>query len=58
MLKVTTKTSFALTRECLDLLAALATRFGIAKSAVLEVAVREYARREGVVLDMTTGKQP
>lgn len=41
--------SYKLTEECLRLMAALAAKLGINQSAVIEMAVREYARAQGAV---------
>ncbi len=42
------KTSFTLTPEGLRLLAELSERLGVSQSAVLELAIREYAHSRGV----------
>ena len=43
-------TSFRLTPEARDLIAALAAQKGITQSAVVELAVRDLAKREGLAL--------
>ena len=47
-------TSIRLTPEAKQLLAELATTLGVSQAAVLELAIREKARREG----LTPGKPP
>lgn len=42
--------SYKLTEECLRLMALLAAKLGVNKSAVIELAVRDYARSQGVVV--------
>ena len=41
-------TSLRLTVEALDLLASLATAYGISQSATMEIAVRELAKRKQI----------
>jgi hypothetical protein len=41
-------TSFRLSSESLSLLMAIACKMGISQAAVLEVAIRHLAKREGV----------
>ena len=41
-------TSLRLSPEAKRLLEELANRLGVSRSAVLELAIREYARREGI----------
>jgi hypothetical protein len=45
------KTSVALSAEARQLLALMATKSGISQSAVLELAIREKAKREKVALN-------
>ena len=42
------KTSFRLTAELLALLTRLARHFGTSRASMLEIAVREKAKRDGV----------
>ena len=42
--------TFSLSREALEALERLSERMGVSKSAVVEMAVRAAARREGVSL--------
>lgn len=46
----TVPTSFRLTETAATLLAACASQGGISQAAVLETAIREYAKRRGVTL--------
>ncbi len=46
-----TQSSFALSDESKQLLAELAQRLGISQGTVLDLAIREYARRAGVASD-------
>ncbi len=46
------RTSYALSREALDLLERLAERFGLSRASVLEMLIRDRARAEGM-----TGKE-
>jgi len=41
-------TSFRLTAQALRLLAAAAKRSGISQAAILEIAIRRLAKREGI----------
>ena len=43
------KTSFTLSAECGRLLNLLSSRFGISKTSIIEMLVRERARVEGIV---------
>ena len=42
------KTSVTLSPEAVRLLGALSRRLGVSRSGVLELAIREYAKRQGV----------
>jgi DNA-binding PadR family transcriptional regulator len=46
-----TKTSFSLTEKAQALLGKLAEEFGMSQSAVLEMLIRERARKEGIEIE-------
>ena len=46
----TVQTSFRLTETAAALLAACASQGGLSQAAVMETAIREYAKRKGVTL--------
>ena len=46
---IKSKTSFTLSTEALELLTKLSKHFGIPKTNVLELVIREKARSEGVI---------
>ncbi|MGV3723039.1 MAG: hypothetical protein ACO1SX_19235 [Actinomycetota bacterium] len=46
-------TSLKLSAEALALLAAVAKNLGVTKTAVLEIAIREKAKREGVTVSVS-----
>ena len=48
-------TSLRLSQEALQLLESLAEKFQITKTAVLEIAIREKAQREGISARTTPG---
>jgi hypothetical protein len=45
------RVGYALSRECLDLIVALARKLGLSKSGVLEMAVRKLAEAENISKD-------
>jgi hypothetical protein len=43
-----TKSTYGFTDECRELLVLLAHKLGVTRTAVIEIAVREKAQKEGV----------
>jgi hypothetical protein len=54
----TTPTSYRLTEEARRILAALANTLGISQRSALEIALREMAKRQGIIGTDTKGAGP
>lgn len=49
-----TRTSFSITKECSELITAIANHHGISRNAVLEIITRHYAKALGITATPVT----